>query len=182
MNDFLKNMRNSGKKKMSPVRKNMDNSYVTPGEQRIPKDRRPSAFNRASAIPEKETIKQEIRDMIPIIAENTTQLVKEMDRIAAVSEMIMESQIRQQNAMADFFESLKEFMAHRQSPVDMQTATSSYASGTHYTKDDIISTINRMRDQGATFATIAEYLSDKGIPTFSGRGHWHAQTIHRLCK
>ncbi len=182
MNDFLKNMRNSGKKKTSPVRKNIESNYVTPGEQRIPKDRRPSAFNRSSAITEKEAIKQEIRDMIPVIAENTTQLAKEMGRIASVSEMIMESQIRQQNAMADFFESLKEFMAHRQSPADMQTATTSYASGTHYTKDDIISTINRMRDQGATFATIAEYLSDKGIPTFSGRGHWHAQTIHRLCK
>ncbi|HKL81842.1 MAG TPA: hypothetical protein VJ879_04940, partial [Desulfobacter sp.] len=120
---------------------------------------------------------------IPVIAENTTKLVKEMDRIAAVSEMIMESQIRHQNAIADFFESLKLLMAQKQSPDDMQTATTtSYASSTHYTKDDIISTINRMRDQGATFAMIAEFLSEKGIPTFSGRGDWHAQTIHRLCK
>lgn len=181
MNDFLKKMRNSGKKKTSLVRKNMDSNYVTPEEQRIPKERR-SAFNRSSSIPQKKARKQEIRDLIPVIAENTTQLVKEMGRIATVSEMIMESQIRQQNTMADFFESLKALMAHRQSPDDMQRATTSYASGTHYTKDDIISIINRMRDQGATFATIAEYLSDKGIPTFSGRGHWHAQTIHRLCK
>ncbi|WP_462268763.1 hypothetical protein [Desulfobacter sp.] len=182
MNDFLKNMRNSGKKKTSPVKKNMDSNFVTPGEQRIPKDRRSSAFNRSSSILEKETMKQEIRDLIPVIAENTTKLVKEMDRIAAVNEMIMESQIRHQNAMADFFESLKSIMAQKQSPDDMQTATTSYTSSTHYTKDDIISTINRMRDQGATFAMIAEHLSEKGIPTFSGRGHWHAQTIHRLCK
>ncbi len=120
--------------------------------------------------------------MIPVIAENTAQLAREVGRMARVNEMIMASQIRQQNAMADFFESLKTLMTHRQSPDEMQTVTTSYALGTHYTKDDIISIINKMRDQGATFSMIAEYLSDKGIPTFSGRGDWHAQTIHRLCK
>jgi lipoate synthase len=182
LNDFLKNLRNSGKKEISSVRKNMDSNYFTPGERRTPKDRRASAFNRSSAIPEKEARREDIEDLIPVIAESTIQLVKEMGRIAAVSEMIMESQIRQQNAMADFFESLKTLMENIQGPDQMPIATTSYASGTHYTKDDIISTINRMRDQGATFATIAEYLRDKGIPTFSGRGHWHAQTIHRLCK
>ena len=60
--------------------------------------------------------------------------------------------------------------------------TTSYASGTHYTKDDILSIIETMRKDGATFAIIADYLKEKGIPTFSGRGEWHAQTIHRLCK
>lgn len=182
MNDFLKNMRNSGKKETSSGRKNMDGNYFPPGERRIPKDRRPAAFNRSNSIPAKEARKPETGDLIQVIAENTTQLVKEIGRIAAVSEMIIESQMRQQNAMADFFESLKALMANRPCPDDMPMATASYTSGTHYTKDDIISTINRMRDQGATFATIAEYLRDKGIPTFSGRGKWHAQTIHRLCK
>jgi len=182
LNDFLKNLRNSGKKETSSVKKAMDTNYFTPGERRIPKERRPSAFNRSNSIPEKEARKQEIEDLIPVIAENTTQLVKEIGRMAEVGEMIMESQIRQQNAMADFFESLETLMTSKQSPNDMPMATTSYASGTHYTKDDIISTINRMRDQGATFSTIAEYLRDKGIPTFSGRGQWHAQTIHRLCK
>ena len=182
MNDFLKNLRNSGKKETSSIKKTMDSTYFTPSERRIPKERRPSAFNRSNAIPEKEVKKQDIGELIPVIAESTTQIVKEIGRMAEVSEMLMESQMRQQNAMADFFESLKTLMANRPSPDDMPISTTSYASGTHYTKDDIISTINRMRDQGATFSTIAEYLRDKGIPTFSGRGQWHAQTIHRLCK
>nr|NJM03756.1 cbb3-type cytochrome c oxidase subunit II [Desulfobacula sp.] len=54
--------------------------------------------------------------------------------------------------------------------------------GTHYTKDEILSLIRTMRKKKATFAAIADYLKEKGIPTFSGRGEWHAQTIHRLCK
>jgi hypothetical protein len=39
-----------------------------------------------------------------------------------------------------------------------------------------------LRKKGATFAQIADYLTQKGMPTFSGKGHWHAQTIHRLCR
>lgn len=182
MNDFLKNLRKLEKKESSSAKKNMDTNYFTPGERRIPKERRPSAFNRSNSIPEKEARKQKNEDLIPVIVENTTQLVKEIGRMAEVSEIIMESQMRQQNAMADFFESLKMLLANRENQDDMPMATTSYASGTHYTKDNIISTINRMRDQGATFSTIAKYLRDNGIPTFSGRGQWHAQTIHRLCK
>lgn len=182
MNDFLKNLRNSGKKEASSPRKAMDTNYFSQSDRRLTKERRPSAFTRSNAHPVKETVTPEVSDLLPQIAENTSHLVKEIGRLAAVSEMVMESQMRQQNALADFFESLGEFLANSHTADGMPMATTSYACGTHYTKDDIISTINMMRDQGATFATIAEYLRDKGIPTFSGRGQWHAQTIHRLCK
>ena len=55
--------------------------------------------------------------------------------------MVMESQMRQQNALADFFESIGEFLANSNTADGMPMATTSYACGTHYTKDDIISTI-----------------------------------------
>ncbi len=41
--------------------------------------------------------------------------------------------------------------------------------------------IQTMRNEGATYDQIAKHLVDLGQPTFSGRGEWHAQTIHRLC-
>ena len=47
-------------------------------------------------------------------------------------------------------------------------------------REDAMDTINRMREQGSTFNQIAQYLIDTGQPTFSGKGKWHAQTIHRL--
>ncbi len=47
-------------------------------------------------------------------------------------------------------------------------------------REDAMETIYRMRDQGATFNQIAEYFIEIGQPTFSGKGKWHAQTIHRL--
>ncbi|MBU0969253.1 MAG: hypothetical protein KKC20_01335 [Proteobacteria bacterium] len=48
-------------------------------------------------------------------------------------------------------------------------------------RDAIMDIIQSMREEGATFDQIAKRLVDLGQPTFSGRGEWHAQTIHRLC-
>jgi len=48
-------------------------------------------------------------------------------------------------------------------------------------RDAIMDIIESMRKDGATFDQVAKQLVDLGQPTFSGRGEWHAQTIHRLC-
>jgi hypothetical protein len=48
-------------------------------------------------------------------------------------------------------------------------------------RDAIMDIIESMRKNGATFDQVAKRLVDLGQPTFSGRGEWHAQTIHRLC-
>ncbi len=47
-------------------------------------------------------------------------------------------------------------------------------------KDEVLRTIVEMRENGATFEVIALHLDNENIPTFSNRGKWHAQTIHRL--
>jgi len=48
-------------------------------------------------------------------------------------------------------------------------------------RDAVMDIIESMRKEGATFDQVAKRLVDLGQPTFSGRGEWHAQTIHRLC-
>jgi hypothetical protein len=48
-------------------------------------------------------------------------------------------------------------------------------------RDAVMDIIQSMRREGATFDQVAKRLVDLGQPTFSGRGEWHAQTIHRLC-
>ncbi len=48
-------------------------------------------------------------------------------------------------------------------------------------RETIMDIINSMRDEGATYDQVAKRLIELGQPTFSGRGEWHAQTIHRLC-
>jgi len=48
-------------------------------------------------------------------------------------------------------------------------------------REEVMETIHTMREKGRTFDEVAKYLVKIGQPTFSGRGEWHAQTIHRLC-
>jgi hypothetical protein len=48
-------------------------------------------------------------------------------------------------------------------------------------REAVMDIINTMRAEGATFDQVASRLVELGQPTFSGRGEWHAQTIHRLC-
>ena len=60
-------------------------------------------------------------------------------------------------------------------PADKQT-------GSDMNKDEILAVIADMRRDGSTYNEIASHLVDLNLPTFSGRGKWHAQTIHRLCQ
>ncbi len=61
------------------------------------------------------------------------------------------------------------------------TPLSSNSTAELLPRDEIMNIINMMREQGATYDQVAKHLIDLGQPTFSGRGEWHAQTIHRLC-
>ncbi|WDP89847.1 MAG: hypothetical protein HUN04_09040 [Desulfobacter sp.] len=55
------------------------------------------------------------------------------------------------------------------------------ADGKLMPREEIMEIIDSMREEGATYDQVAKRLIDLGQPTFSGRGEWHAQTIHRLC-
>ncbi len=194
MNDFLRNLRSSHKKETPPPRKSTESQYFPQQDRRLADDRRTSEHqqhqqHQQQQLPQQssfavEDLAEQLSDMLPTLLDNTSALVEQVEKLAAINEMAMESTIRKNNAVADFLENLGQMLAEapRSDPHAQPKATTSYASGTHYTKDDILSIIHDMRDQGTTFAIIAEYLREKGIPTFSGRGEWHAQTIHRLCK
>jgi len=180
MSDFLRNLRSSHKKDVPLPRKSIDSNYYQ-NDRRTINDRRNSTnFTNNKAL---ET---QLGDALPEILENITTLTEQVAKIADTSQLLAESKIRKNNAVADFFNTLNK-MVSEDKKTDIQRErpgkiTTSYTSGTHYTKDDILSIIHNMRNQGATFSIIADHLKKQGMPTFSGRGEWHAQTIHRLCK
>lgn len=49
-------------------------------------------------------------------------------------------------------------------------------------REAVLEVIYSMRDGGATYGEIAAHLENDNIPTFSGKGKWHAQTVHRVCQ
>jgi len=180
MSDFLRNLRSSHKKNPSDPKRNLDGHFYPQNNRRKQQDRRTS-----TSPGNRESIWDSLQDLLPQVVENSSSLTFQLERMVEQNDLFVEAKIRQYNTIATFFENLNKFFNDDffVKNSDMQAkATASYASGTHYTKDDILTIIRTMREKGSTFSIIADYLKDKGIPTFSGRGEWHAQTIHRLCK
>ncbi|MBF0258856.1 MAG: hypothetical protein HQK62_08475 [Desulfamplus sp.] len=66
-------------------------------------------------------------------------------------------------------------------PPAVSTATESEGGALLLTREEVMEIIHSMRAKGKTFDEVAQHLVALGQPTFSGRGDWHAQTIHRLC-
>ena len=48
------------------------------------------------------------------------------------------------------------------------------------TRDDILNMICGLREEGMTYDQIAKQLEEEAVPTFSGKGKWRGQTVHRL--
>ncbi len=48
------------------------------------------------------------------------------------------------------------------------------------TRDDVLNMICGLREEGLTYDQIAKQLESESVPTFSGKGKWRGQTVHRL--
>jgi ribosomal protein L20 len=42
--------------------------------------------------------------------------------------------------------------------------------------------VMEMRENGSSYSQIARTLQNENIPTLSGKGKWHPQTVQRLCQ
>jgi len=181
MSDFLKSLRTS-KNKSSKTRKSMDSYYSSKPERRQAKDRRNTNFNN---LPQNDELINTIAEFAPITSESISSIAANLERSVEIQETLMESEIEKNDIISSFIKNLDDFLTGNSmptAPMGEPVVTTSYASGTRYTKDEVLDIIKTMRKERATFSTIASYLKERKIPTFSGRGEWHAQTIHRLCK
>ncbi|MCK5100700.1 MAG: hypothetical protein KAR45_21495 [Desulfobacteraceae bacterium] len=181
MSDFLKSLRTS-KNKSSKTRKSMDSYYGSKSERRRLKDRRDANFNH---LPQNDEFTKTFAELAPLVSENISTIAANIERAVEIQETLAESEIKKNNTITSLIKNLDDFLTGNAITSNLQgepVVTTSYASGTRYTKDEVLDIIKTMRKDRATFATIALYLKEKSIPTFSGRGEWHAQTIHRLCK
>lgn len=183
MSDFLKNLRGS-QTKQPKTRKEMGGHYSPQVERRHTKDRR---GDNLFSSPEINELAETLNQLLPVLNENIASIAVSMERIAEANEYVSEPKVEQSNVISDLLRSLNDLVTSQdftplEKPGTIKYAATSYENGTRYTKDEVLSIIQEMRKEGETFASIASYLKEKGIPTFSGRGDWHAQTIHRLCK
>lgn len=178
MNDFLKNLRNSRKKEPSGPKKHLDGNYYAQP------DRRPIQGKKTASSEPLLSLLSGLAEILPEFSENTSRLAQSLEKFLESNDLLLEARIRQYNAVSFFFDHLNSLFSP-DSPSASENGIkikAGDASGTRYTKDEILVLIRTMRKNEATFGAIADYLKEKRIPTFSGRGEWHAQTVHRLCK
>lgn len=130
---------------------------------------------------------ENLNDMLSALTEPFLKGTSFLERFVKTNDQIIESHAKANAAVSKFFNNLNAFLFN-DGTVPFDTSGTIAESegfalkGTRITKEEVISMIRSLRQQGLTFNEIAEFLAHKGIPTFSGRGEWHAQTIHRICK
>ncbi len=191
MNEFVKNLRNPRRgaqpRPSAITRKDIDGNFSPGDDRRKTKDRRmPRVVNEEKTDPAADILSE----IIPVIKTSMDQMNSCMERMANYQESLVNARIKQYEGMEKFLDHLNNFIKDMTRTIPDKNSLSDFPSKdtanhtpqTHHSKDEVIAMIKSMRKKRATFAEIAQDLKDKGIPTFSGRGEWHAQTIHRLCR
>lgn len=127
----------------------------------------------------------EIKIVLENIAENQSRLAEAEERRAGAEE-------RKAGAFEALADSVKALLdkgirlpansgiPYSQTPVPVEMEKPVRSSAVD--RENVLHTIYAMRDNGATYTEIASQLDSESVPTFSGKGKWHAQTIHRLCQ
>ncbi|THB78328.1 MAG: hypothetical protein D3926_13290 [Desulfobacteraceae bacterium] len=115
-----------------------------------------------------------------ILSDQFSALSKSLGRFMEINQAETESQNRCNESVSHFFTRIQAFLAGENISQPLSGEEGYVIDASGHTKQEVVSLILSLRDQGLTFDDIAKAFIEKGIPTFSGRGEWHAQTIHRL--
>ncbi|MFA6011446.1 MAG: hypothetical protein WC799_15780 [Desulfobacteraceae bacterium] len=193
MSEFLKNFRSTHSRFAGNKRNPYDGHYYPAQDRRIGNDRR----NEQAQTQGKPTssLYAKIEDFLPTlqtlletITENQQSLI-DLKKSQAASGEEMASAFK---AIAALLQNLHS-PSSKPSPLETKESDESQSSLTVEElektemkssadeKRDIIRIMKKLRKKGGTYKEIAYFLNENKIPTFSNKGHWHAQTIHRLC-
>lgn len=117
-----------------------------------------------------------IRDFLQEISEKQERLAMAEERKAVALETIVE-----------FLKGATElpFLINSEIQTDKKNMPGRKRRSKKYDDPDrrkVLDIVASMREKNATYQEIAEKLELENLKTFSGRGKWHAQTVHRLCR
>lgn len=192
MSDFLKNLkmnkdRNGDNRHHQPYRDNYHHNYDRRNEmeRRSNFQRKPNYENPMSTLAK---LLPDIQNLLETIAENQKSQVDIYERISKAEERVNRSlgqiasalrviAIRLVPESADELQKVESVSVADDRETTLESEQSEVSK---QDKDRVIRMIVQMRDNGATFEVIAQHLDNENIATFSNRGKWHAQTIHRL--
>jgi hypothetical protein len=191
MNEFLQHLRatSNDRRRNNKNYKNIDGNIGNHHpERRSGSDRRlrahkPSGITEETITSLKQSIQDihtSIQDQILVFERNTDAQERQAealehiaDLFAAFMERVEEVPPPEQEAAPKEAQIVDENMMMSAEEAEQIKKTS---------RTYILNLIQSLRDKNATYDEVALYLTENNFPTFSGRGRWHAQTIHRLCQ
>ncbi len=172
VDDFIHNLRTGNTRRYDRNRRYDGGNQYSNGDKRRPKDGK--ALVRRMALDADQF--QVIKSTLETIAEAFQQQAHAAKRRAEAKEAIAESMksiagfLESQQA-SDILDSLKRLAESDQSGMPAPLSAD---------RDKVMKIIQELRDRNISYEKIALHLENEGIPTFSGKGQWRGQTIHRL--
>ena len=203
MDDFLHNLRTGKNKPFDRNRKQFDNNgYKNPDRQGPNDNRRKDAFQRTPPVDHFPAIKKllgDITDGQRRQAEIDERRATAEERIASAMEKIASGFFEKNSAVPaagiekkidrdsrTVPEAANPMRAPQPAMPDAvsgaaKTAPPAEAINSGVDRKSVLDMIGAMRKEQLSYEKIARTLEAKGIPTFSGKGAWHSQTVSKLC-
>jgi hypothetical protein len=202
MDDFLHNLRTGKNKPFDRNRKQFDNNgYKNPDRQGPNDNRRKEAFQRTPPVDHFPAVKILLGDITEgqrRMADIYERRAAAEERIASALERIASSFFEKKPATPAAWPEKKTDLDSRiipetVKPVGVSNPAPLDASGTKkpdgaadainpgMDRKSVLETIGALRKEQMSYEKIARTLETQGIPTFSGKGAWHSQTVSKLC-
>jgi ribosomal protein L9 len=190
MNDFFNNYRSGKDKRFERTRRPYGINQFNGSERRTVNDKKRTIPGKTSMSPSLSNL---IEETIPGIKNLLETINESQKRLAAAKEEVAEAEKRK----ADALESIASYLKQMVNPVISPPAeeigsefscvsevtslkTISAADATPVDRQKVIEIIQELRAKEMSYEKIAQQLESQGLPTFSGKGKWRGQTVHRL--
>jgi len=188
MSDFLKNLRNTGKdnrslKRPSSTQYNSTRYHYESQKKQFAGDKRNGQDRRrevGSVSKSQESIASSIVEITPAIIEFMEIMAKSRIRLAEAEEQKARAEERKADAIENILKELKETGIESLLGLQAGKKKKKVKKPFDQHRKKILQLIAKLRNKGETFDEIALHLQKENLKTFSGRGQWHAQTVHRL--
>jgi hypothetical protein len=194
MSEFLKNFRSAHSRYSGNKRNPYDGHYYPAQERRNGNDRRtesshPSPKSSNALVHKLEEFLPRLQELLETITENQQILIDMKDRQTQSGELMALAFKDIAALLKAVTPSAKDVQTDRpasepasdESVMTVKDLEQTEMKSSADEKKDVIRIMKKLRKKGGTYKEIANFLNENKIPTFSNKGHWHAQTIHRLC-
>lgn len=149
----------------------MKNKYQFAHNKPDDKRRKP---NRRNILTFEGAASKFLQEITPLLSQFQNEMLEIEKRITDAEKQVGLAEERTLQAVSEIIKIAKEQSGYKRK----NNRKSPKVFDDHHKK--VLKIITNQRNKGKTFEQIALYLREQNTPTFSGRGTWHAQTVHRI--